>query len=496
VPAWNEAERLAALRAFGILDTPPEPAFDDLVRVAAHVCDAPLAVVNLIEDRRQWFKAEVGLGVRELPLDVSICKHALLQRDLFVVPDTTKDARFSANPLVTGNPHLRFYAGALLETAEGLPIGTLCVLDYKPRPEGLTKAQAETLRALARQVMTQLEYRLAMSRLARREAELAENERKFRTLADAMPQIVWSSRADGYHDYFNQRWYDFTGAAPEESEGDGWNPTLHPDDREIAWRAWNRSLETGEPYEIEYRFRAQDGTYRWFIGRALPVRNEEGRIERWFGTCTDVDELKRSEEARELLARELSHRIKNIFAVVSGLATLSSRGHPEAKPFADAFRLRLTALARAHDYVRPNPENALEHARTVQGLMRVLLEPYLQDGRERIAIEGADAAIGEKSASALALIMHEQATNAVKYGALSTESGRVTLEGEQNGGTYTLTWMEHGGPPVAGAPSRQGFGTLMAARSVAAQLSGRLEHEWAPEGLRVRLSAPLSRLAV
>jgi GAF domain-containing protein len=156
-PQWNEAERLTALRQYGILDTAREIEFDDVVRIAAHVCKAPIAVVNLIEDHRQWFKAEVGLGVRETPLDVSICAHAILQPGLFVVPDTTKDARFNCNPLVTGEPHLRFYAGALLQTPEGLPLGTVCVLDYQPRE--LTEEQAFTLQALARQVMAHLELR-------------------------------------------------------------------------------------------------------------------------------------------------------------------------------------------------------------------------------------------------------------------------------------------------------------------------------------------------
>ncbi|HYF54920.1 MAG TPA: GAF domain-containing protein, partial [Salinarimonas sp.] len=135
-PSWNEAERVAALRGYGILDTPPEAAFDEIARIAALVLEAPIAVVNLIEDTRQFFKAEIGLGVRETPLDVSICAHALLAGDLLVVPDTARDPRFACNPLVTGAPHLRFYAGALLETPRGLPIGTLCVLDHAPRPDG------------------------------------------------------------------------------------------------------------------------------------------------------------------------------------------------------------------------------------------------------------------------------------------------------------------------------------------------------------------------
>jgi two-component sensor histidine kinase len=158
-PRWIEKERLAALHGYGILDAPDDPALDDFVEIAAHVCDTPISVVNLIDATRQWFAAEKGLGVRQTGVDVSICAHAILQSDLFVVPDLTRDARFGCNPLVAGDPRLRFYAGALLETPEGLPLGTLCVLDYTPRPAGLTAQQARMLRALARQVMVQLELR-------------------------------------------------------------------------------------------------------------------------------------------------------------------------------------------------------------------------------------------------------------------------------------------------------------------------------------------------
>ncbi len=139
-PVWTEAERLSALDSYHVLDTPPEPAFDDLTRIAAHVCAAPIALVSLVAENRQWFKSEVGLGVRETPLNMSICAQAIQHRGLFVVPDTTLDPRFSTNPLVAGEPHLRFYAGALLETRDGLPLGTVCVLDHAPRPNGLIPA--------------------------------------------------------------------------------------------------------------------------------------------------------------------------------------------------------------------------------------------------------------------------------------------------------------------------------------------------------------------
>ncbi|OXS15882.1 GGDEF domain-containing protein [Zobellella denitrificans] len=162
----SEQQRLAVLSRYHILDTPPEPAFDDITRLAAHLCNAPVAVINFIDEERQWFKSEIGLGVRETPLDISICVHALLEQELLVVPDTRQDPRFASNPLVTGEPYLRFYAGALLRTPEGLPLGTLCVLDYLPRT--LTEEQLALLQALARQVMRLLE----LGRINRQQAEM------------------------------------------------------------------------------------------------------------------------------------------------------------------------------------------------------------------------------------------------------------------------------------------------------------------------------------
>jgi two-component sensor histidine kinase len=159
--ALTESERLAALRSYRVLDTPPEPEFDDLVQLAARACQTPVALISLIDERRQWFKAQVGLGVRETPLDRSICLSAMLLPGLTIVPDLTEDPRFVGNPLVTGEAHLRFYAGAVLRTPDGVPLGALCVLDHMPRD--LTQEQASTLTMLARQVMSQLELRRAIA---------------------------------------------------------------------------------------------------------------------------------------------------------------------------------------------------------------------------------------------------------------------------------------------------------------------------------------------
>ncbi|SFC23038.1 Signal transduction histidine kinase [Massilia yuzhufengensis] len=158
----GEIDRCAVLDAYGILDTPPEKAFDDVVVLLSQLLKAPIAAVNLLARTRQWFKAEVGLNTREMPLDDSICKFALLQQDLMVVPDTRLDSRFRCNPLVTGAPGLRFYAGELLKTADGVPLGTLCVLDTQARPQGLSEQERFILQTLAQQVMSQIELRKAL----------------------------------------------------------------------------------------------------------------------------------------------------------------------------------------------------------------------------------------------------------------------------------------------------------------------------------------------
>lgn len=153
----QQAERLAALYAYEILETDREREFDEIVKLAAAICGTSISVINFIDAERQWFKAETGLGVRETPLATSLCSHVILEDEFVEIHDTLLDQRMSDNPLCCGDPGLRFYAGALLKTTEGLPIGTLCVLDYEPKE--LTPLQRDTIRVLARQVMAQLDLR-------------------------------------------------------------------------------------------------------------------------------------------------------------------------------------------------------------------------------------------------------------------------------------------------------------------------------------------------
>jgi GAF domain-containing protein len=161
----NEAQRIKVLWQYDILDTVPEEVFDDLTELAARICEAPIALITLVDEDRQWFKSKVGVTINETSRDISFCGHAIEQSDLFIVPDATLDQRFAENPLVTSDPKIRFYAGAPLITPDGHALGTLCVIDKVPRE--LRPDQKQALRVLARHVMTQLELRRHSRELAR-----------------------------------------------------------------------------------------------------------------------------------------------------------------------------------------------------------------------------------------------------------------------------------------------------------------------------------------
>jgi len=476
-------------------------ALDDLTRFAAALCEAPVALVTLLEEEYQHFLARTGFDGTGTRRDISFCTHAVTADEVMVVPDTLADPRFVDNPLVTGPTSVRFYAGAPMRASDGSVLGTVCVLDTRPRT-GLTPLQHQGLMVLARAAMGRLDDR----RIAREQGVVAaqsrraleESDLRFRTLADTMPQMVWSTRADGFHDYYNARWYEFTGTPPGSTDGEGWSDVFHPNDRERSRTVWRHSLETGEPYEIEYRLKHFDGTYRWVLGRALAIRDDGGTITRWFGTCTDIHEQKLALEEREIISQELAHRIKNIFAVIAGLIQFTARNRPEFAPIATDLRQRITALGRAHDFVRPHSAQSRPSARqdSLAGLLADLFEPYQQGDGLRIVTEGADMLIDDRSATPLALLFHELATNATKYGALSAQEGRVTVRIDQDGDDVTLCWTETGGPVVTEpASGMSGFGSQLIELSAVRQLGGTVTREWRPEGLDLTMRVPRSALS-
>ncbi|KAK0357073.1 hypothetical protein LTR94_002294 [Friedmanniomyces endolithicus] len=308
---WSEADRVASLESYGILDTPQEADFDDIVRLAAETFAAPIAVVNLVASDRQWFKAEVGIGVRELPLDVSICAHAILQNDFLVVSDTREDARFACNPLVTAEGGLRFYAGAILRDQAGFPIGTICVLDRAPRPDGITSYQRHVLEVLARQVMAQLELRKALQAQASRAEELrVEVEQRarvekalrairerYRLVSRATNDVIWDWDFTTDHVTWNQALEAAHGhrLADIEPTGEWWIAHIHPDDRDRVHHSIHGAIDgDAESWSDEYRFCRFDGSYAAILDRGHIIRDQEGKAVRMIGAMLDLTEQQRT----------------------------------------------------------------------------------------------------------------------------------------------------------------------------------------------------------
>lgn len=253
-----------------------------------------------------------------------------------------------------------------------------------------------------------------------------------------------------------------------------------------------RSIAARGGYRCEYRVRGPDGVVRWLLATGRCEVDERGEPVRFPGAVVDISDRKAGEEEKELLTMELSHRIKNIFTVVQGMTALTAREHPEARSALDELAERFAAMAAAYACVSPSPgEGAVSG--NLLGLLKVLFAPYGDNCVERVRVDGPDLKVGPKAASALALILHERATNAAKYGALR-DDGFVSLQIRlDDADRCAFHWRETGGPVIQAPPRSQGFGSRLI-RSTVAALGGELEIDWARDGLRWTMSVPIEKL--
>jgi PAS domain S-box-containing protein len=324
-----------------------------------------------------------------------------------------------------------------------------------------------------------------------------ESEEKYHAIVNSIEQMIWSTRPDGYHDYFNDRWYDFTGVPPGSTDGEAWKGMFHPDDHDRITAVWSDSLATGNPYHIEYRLRHRSGEYRWVIGRAQCVRDESGQIVRWYGTCTDIHALKMAEENRQLLLGELNHRVKNLFTLVDGIVSMTARASKSPAEMAAAVRGRVQALARAHDLIRFNDQGTDAVRRVTLGdLADQILAPHLgADFAGASDCEGPQIQLGEKAATGMALILHELATNAAKYGALRQPGGHLSIRWSVSGPTLAVTWTEDCPTPTTDVVSGSGFGSRLIRSTVEGQFMGQVNFEMTESGALIQMELQRDQLS-
>ncbi len=288
----DEVQRLETLRQYAVLDTPPEEALDDLTALVATICEMPIALITLVDEQREWFKSRVGLTAAEAPRATSFCAHALGHPELFIVPDAMQDPRFADNPLVTGEPGIRFYAGAPLVSPEGAVLGALCVMDRVPRM--LIPVQELALRVLSRQVMTHL-------KLGRQWRELQASEGKLRAIFEAEPECVKLLGADATFHEMNAAGLQLIEAdSLENVAGQSLLPLVVPEDR-AAVSAMLEAVANGERRTVEYRIVGLKGTSRWVEMNGAPFREAATGQNLVLGVSHDITVRKRAEAKLKLL---------------------------------------------------------------------------------------------------------------------------------------------------------------------------------------------------
>jgi formate hydrogenlyase transcriptional activator len=291
----NETQRLATLRDYGILDTTPETAFDDLTSLASYICQTPIALISFVDADRQWFKSKVGVSLSETSRDIAFCASAILQSDIFVVPDATKDERFAENPLVVSEPKIRFYAGVPL-IADGQALGSLCVIDREPRK--LSPKQLDALRALSRQVQAQLELRRDFKRLGKQAQEgLRQSEERWRAVFENSAIGVALTDHQGHFLATNPVYQKLLGYSEEELQGLSFLDITHEDYRESNWALIAELLEgKRRQFQIEKQYRRKDGGLIWVSNNVSIVPGTDRIPQFIMALSEDITERKQAEE--------------------------------------------------------------------------------------------------------------------------------------------------------------------------------------------------------
>ncbi|MDM7326689.1 MAG: PAS domain S-box protein [Thermosynechococcus sp. Uc] len=395
----NEPERQRALEQYRVLDTPPEPIFDEITNLAAAICETPIALISLIDQQRQWFKSKVGIEICETPRSIAFCAHAILQSELFIIPDARLDPRFADNPLVTGPPYIRFYAGMPLITPRGYGIGTLCVVDYQPRE--LTPVQQQTLRTLSRQVINELELRHHLEVTQQQLAHIQGLSSLQEAIFNSRNHAIIVTRPDGIITLMNRAAEEWLGYPASELVGQA-TPERFYDPQELERYAQILSVQLGESIprgfetlvararrgladKQEWTFIRRDGSRFPVSLSVTPIHDSQGELSGFLQLLVDITDKKKIE-------MELRLRERAIIASTNGIVITDYRQPDNPIIYANPAFERITGYRLAEvigkncrflqgrDRHQPGTEairNALEKGQSC----RVVLRNYRKNGQ-------------------------------------------------------------------------------------------------------------------
>jgi PAS domain S-box-containing protein len=320
---------------------------------------------------------------------------------------------------------------------------------------------------------------------------LAMSEARMRSLVTGIPQLVFRSHGSGERIWGSPQWIEYAGLSFEDSLGFGWLDALHPDDRKAAMDGWHEAEQRGEYYS-EHRIRkAATGEYRWHQTRAIPSRDESGRVLEWLGTSNDVEELRRLQRHQQTLLAELQHRVRNTLGIIRSITRRTALTSANVDEMAMHLEGRLGAFSRVQTVLTRNPDAGVDLAALIED---ELLAHAAREG-EALKIRGPKVGLRARTAESISLAVHELTTNAVKYGALSSSRGRIHVSWKRSprdGAEWlNLVWEENGVDLPSTAPERQGFGLELLTRTLPYDLRAETKVDFRREGLRFSMALPL-----
>lgn len=360
----NNEKRLKALQEYQIMDSGQEKEFDDIVELASAFYGTPISAITLLDNYRQWFKSKVGLNVASTPIEHAYCRHAIQNpNEVMVVEDSLLDKRFCENPLTTGDPNIRFYAGAPLVTSDGVALGSLCVIDKKPR--SFSQEEARMLKVLANKVMRMLELR-KQNIEQRRQIDTAKEKLNLILSRYAEAQKTahignWDFNVRTQELYWSPEMFMLLlkqEATTDRGNLAQWEALIHPEDKIVVRKAMEEALATHKPTTAEFRI-ISEGCETWLLGRADIIYNAKGKIERIYGTLQDITERKQAEKDRiaytqmlETILFDVSHKIRKPLTTITGLLPVLNNQKVGQERFNEAYNYFLASANELEGYTR------------------------------------------------------------------------------------------------------------------------------------------------